>query len=153
MAENLNYSANFSPSDDPPCYNSNTNNCDTYGRLYGPTAKTACPTGWHLPTKAEWQTLVDFVGSNAGQKLKATSGWSSGNGTDEYGFAALPGGSLNGSTGEFQNNIGTNGYWWSSDEEDYERGYPWSIGTGNDVSQILNPQFFQRYYSIRCLKN
>jgi uncharacterized protein (TIGR02145 family) len=62
-------------------------------------AKEAVPSGWHLPSDAEWQELVNFAGGDkiAGKKLKATSGWDSfdgqsGNGTDEYGFAALPGG-------------------------------------------------------------
>jgi uncharacterized protein (TIGR02145 family) len=151
MAQNLNYSTrSVLGGGDPPCYSENTGNCDIYGRLYGPTAKTACPVGWHLPTKAEWQTLVDFIGEDAGKKLKATSGWNSGNGTDEYGFAALPGGYMK-LTG--YENIGAVGYWWSSDEDDDERGHVWEIGAGNGISQNLNPQFVQRHYSIRCLKN
>lgn len=49
-------------------------------------------TGWHLPSKTEYQTLIDFIGSStAGTKLKSTSGWyNSGNGTDDYGFNGLP---------------------------------------------------------------
>ncbi|MBR2555772.1 MAG: hypothetical protein IKE94_12995 [Aeriscardovia sp.] len=51
--------------------------------------------GWHLPTKAEWNTLANAVGgkSDAGTKLKSTYGWNKdGNGTDDYGFAAFPAG-------------------------------------------------------------
>jgi len=55
-----------------------------------------CPKGWHLPSKSEWDTLIDTVGgwyTAAGSMLKSTSGWSdNGNGTDAYGFAALPAG-------------------------------------------------------------
>jgi uncharacterized protein (TIGR02145 family) len=49
-------------------------------------------TGWHLPTKDEWITLRNYAGgeSVAGTKLKSTSGWNSGNGTDNYGFNVLP---------------------------------------------------------------
>ncbi|MCQ2336108.1 MAG: hypothetical protein MJ010_02865 [Paludibacteraceae bacterium] len=59
-----------------------------------------CPNGWHIPSRAEWQTLKDYIekaegkGSyTAGKHLKTTSGWyNNGNGTDSYGFAALPAG-------------------------------------------------------------
>src|ERR1035437_9786181 len=54
-----------------------------------------CPTGGHGPSDAEWttmQTVVDPTNTTDGTKLKSTSGWnSSGNGTDTYGFRALPG--------------------------------------------------------------
>ena len=53
--------------------------------------------GWHLPTKYEWQTLVDYVGGSsvAGTKLKSTFGWPYGGaGTDDYGFEGLPTGSV-----------------------------------------------------------
>jgi uncharacterized protein (TIGR02145 family) len=69
--------------------------------------KNACPSGWHLPTNAELQELVNFAGGNvAGKKLKSTNGWNtckgiSGNGTDNFGFSALPGGFLN-SVGTFR---------------------------------------------------
>ncbi len=56
-----------------------------------------CPNGWHVPTKAELETLFNFCGSDAGKKLKASSGWYKENGTDEYSFAALPAGSASGS--------------------------------------------------------
>jgi len=58
-----------------------------------------CPFGWHLPATAEWDALVNFVETDskcfncAGKKLKARSGWNNnGNGTDDYGFSALPDG-------------------------------------------------------------
>ncbi len=55
-----------------------------------------CPKGWHLPTKTDWNTLFDEVGgkSVAAKILKSRTGWNySGNGTDAYGFSALPAGS------------------------------------------------------------
>jgi len=95
MAENLNYVTKSSM-----CYNKNPANCDRYGRLYTwKEAKKVCPKGWHLPSDKEFEILAKFAGSEfvAGKKLKAKSGWDedweeSGNGTDEYGFTALPGG-------------------------------------------------------------
>jgi uncharacterized protein (TIGR02145 family) len=120
MGENLNYNANGSK-----CYDNKPANCDKYGRLYNwSTAKTACPKGWHLPSDAEWTTLTDFVGGSkvAGTKLKAKSGWNeyvgfskkSGNGTDEFGFSALPGGGGL-SSGDFSG-VGKLGYWQSATE-------------------------------------
>ncbi|MCL2100738.1 MAG: hypothetical protein FWH22_03365, partial [Fibromonadales bacterium] len=89
MAENLNYNANGSL-----CYNNQVSNCATYGRLYNwDMARTACPSGWHLPSNAEWSILKDLVGSPTDTKLKATNGWpSSYSGTADYRFSALPGG-------------------------------------------------------------
>jgi uncharacterized protein (TIGR02145 family)/uncharacterized repeat protein (TIGR02543 family) len=125
MAENLNYDASGSV-----CYDNDPANCTKYGRLYNwATALTACPSGYHLPSDAEWTTLTDFVGgsSTAGTALKSTSGWNSYvNGTDEYGFSALPGG------GNFWVDDGFRsfefadrmGFWWSATE--YDARYDWS---------------------------
>jgi uncharacterized protein (TIGR02145 family) len=111
------------------CYGDVPANCDKYGRLYDwYTARTICPVGWHLPSDAEWTTLENQVGgqATAGKKLKSKSGWEtwwdsngnevSGNGTDEYGFAALPGG-YGSSDGNFDA-AGYDGYWWSSSDND-----------------------------------
>ena len=113
MAENLNYEAEGSK-----CYNDNPSNCATYGRLYDwETAMTVCPSGWHLPIQAEWNTLSSYVQSYSncsncdGIKLKATSGWINYNSTDEYGFSALPGG-FSPSDGSFYN-VGY-GFWWTA---------------------------------------
>ena len=57
MAENLNYEASGSK-----CYDNKPANCSKYGRLYNwNTAKTACPSGWHLPPDDEWDTLLRYV--------------------------------------------------------------------------------------------
>jgi uncharacterized protein (TIGR02145 family) len=73
---------------------------------------TLLPEGWHVPSQSEWDALISTVGSNPGTRLKAlnnsvTSNWPSGwNGTDDYGFNALPGGATGGvdfgSTANFQ---------------------------------------------------
>ena len=113
MAENLDYRT----IDSSWYYNNDSATYHIYGRLYTwNRAMSAAPPGWHLPSEAEWQTLIDSVGVRAGGKLKEadTLHWSSPNtgATNESGFTALPGG-YRGGTGEF-NLLGEIGYWWST---------------------------------------
>jgi uncharacterized protein (TIGR02145 family) len=93
-------------------------NCAKYGRLYDwETALKACPAGFHLPTADEWTALENAVGgqSTAGTKLKSAAGWNeNGNGTNDFGWSALPGG-YGDSNGSF-NYAGSIGYWWSATE-------------------------------------
>jgi uncharacterized protein (TIGR02145 family) len=132
MAENLNYETPKSK-----CYDNAPSNCAKYGRLYtwdeamngaagsntDPSGvQGACPAGWHLPSSAEWITLIKYVdvGSNAnrseiaGTKLKSEKYWSTyknvPKGTDDFGFSALPGGF--GHTGFLM--AGIAGQWWSA---------------------------------------
>jgi len=117
MKQNLNYQAGNSW-----CYGGDNSKCAEYGRLYDwNTAKTVCPAGWHLPSREEWGALAKFAGGTgeygdggkAGTKLKSTSGWSSnGNGTDDFGFSALPGG-FRDADGSFVY-AGSYGYWWTA---------------------------------------
>jgi uncharacterized protein (TIGR02145 family) len=113
MAENLNYETGNSW-----CYGDATEDfiCRTWGRLYDwETARTACPAGWHLPTREDWNTLEETVG-NDGTKLKKTSGWTNdGNGTDDYGFSALPSGYRSAKEGYVL--IGKGGAWWSDSKD------------------------------------
>ena len=90
-----------------------------YGQLYNWFAvddtRGLCPSGWHVPTDAEWTVLTDHLGGTAvaGDKMKTTYGWTNGgNGTNSSGFSGLPGGARN-SQGLFTN-AGNRGYWWSS---------------------------------------
>jgi uncharacterized protein (TIGR02145 family) len=149
MAENLNYQTGNSK-----CYGNNASNCAKYGRLYNwADANKACPAGFHLPTDGEWTALENAVGgrSIAGKKLKSTSGWTNnGNGTDEYGWSALPGG-YGSSDGNFDI-AGNNGYWWSATED--AASYAWSrnmdyndenVGRSNNVKTGL--------YSVRCAQD
>jgi len=89
MAENLNYYVPLKSL----CYNDNQENCKKYGRLYNlAAAQKICPNGWHLPSEADWEKLVEFAGGTvAGCKLKEKNNWDK-NSTDEYGFSAIPGG-------------------------------------------------------------
>jgi uncharacterized protein (TIGR02145 family) len=89
-------------------------NLSTYGRLYNGYAVTAtaglCPTGWHVPTDAEWTALETAVLSDA-DPLKAVSpAW---DGTNTFGFTGLPGGSRYYVSGNFFDRLGL-GFWWTS---------------------------------------
>jgi uncharacterized protein (TIGR02145 family) len=132
-------------------YDNSSSNVETYGYLYDwQTAKNVCPTGWHLPSEAEWAQLTNFVGSNPGTKLKAISGWSSGNGTDDFGFSALPVGAryYDGNFGL----IGYFGYWWSSTEYDTNRA--WHRAMSRYDSNVLMDYYGKSWgFSVRCLRD
>ena len=102
MAENLNYDYD-SWQHHSYCYRNDEEYCNKYGRLYQALAAiAACPNGWHLPDSLEFVALIEAVGGEdvAREKLKSTSDWPDGeNGTDEFGFAALPTGYRDGPMG------------------------------------------------------
>jgi uncharacterized protein (TIGR02145 family)/uncharacterized repeat protein (TIGR02543 family) len=150
MAQNLNYNVPDVTTD--VCYGDNSSNCAEYGRLYNwSTAMTACPVGWHLPSDAEWTMLINYVGGEdiAGGKLKSTSGWSSGhNGTDDYGFSALPGGfrilSFLGA--------GLYGRWWSATENGTSLAWDRSVAVVSDIV-IGTTREKQNLLSVRCVQD
>ncbi|GBU21673.1 hypothetical protein R80B4_01573 [Fibrobacteres bacterium R8-0-B4] len=112
--------------------------------------KGVCPTGWHLPSNKEWDGLVGAAGgSTAGKKLKSKKGWNdyygqSGNGTDDYGFSALPGGYRN-SDGSF-NGAGFNGYWWTATELFRSMNYYY-----DDVDEYHDVK--SDGFSVRCVQD
>ncbi|MDF1699153.1 MAG: fibrobacter succinogenes major paralogous domain-containing protein, partial [Saprospiraceae bacterium] len=134
VTNNTDWSTASNNGDDAYCwYDNDASNLITYGALYNWYAidtlsngnKNVCPVGWHLPTDVEWDILRDYLdpgasGNNniAGGKMKEAglAHWNSPNtgGTNESGFAALPGGTRD-KNGTF-NNIGNNSNWWSSAE-------------------------------------
>jgi uncharacterized protein (TIGR02145 family) len=147
MAENLNYQT-----DDSWCYEDKAANCAQYGRLYKITsALGACPSGWHLSKSAEWSALEKAAGEKrtAGTKLKSTTGWDdNGNGTDDFGFSALPGGLRNGANA-FQW-LGFAGQWWTSSQWG-ETSYSQIYILGSEVqSKITSDGYYG--YSVRCVK-
>ena len=156
MAQNLNFQTGNSW-----CYNNNTSNCNTYGRLYvWQTALGACPSGWHLPSDAEWTILATFLGGDgiAGGKMKepGTTHWTSPNvgATNSSGFTGLPGGyRLDYGTYATFYSIGDNGYFQSSTE--YTSTLLWSrILTFQDSE--LHKYYFDKLLmgiSVRCLRD
>jgi uncharacterized protein (TIGR02145 family) len=141
-------------------YKGDESNVATYGRLYTWYAVTdsrnVCPTGWHVPTDAEWTTLTTYLGgeSIAPSKLKETdtTHWQNSNyqmlATNESGFTALPGG-YRVNTWPFDG-MGSQGIWWSSTE--YNNYFGWSRNMDFDNSGIYsygNPKEYG--FSVRCL--
>lgn len=149
MAENL-----YFPVLGFACYEEKSVNCETYGDLYTwSNAKKACPSGWHLPTKAEFSTLINSVGgeSVAGKKLKSLNGWDNdGNGTDDYGFSALPGGSL-GEDG-FEGIFKHASFWTATTTASNQYHVSLSFGAGTEKSSFYNDLWTQ-LNSVRCIQN
>jgi uncharacterized protein (TIGR02145 family) len=153
MAENLNYHEEWvGPTRGNRCYNNIDANCDKYGRLYEwDDAIRVCPDGWHLPTKPEWDLLINFVGSNPGKKLKsASSDWRDSVGTDEYGFGGLPGGILR---SDFER-LNVNGYWWTATEDRTDWAYSKDMSSGNGVGLGYNGDNTTKtnHISVRCVE-
>jgi uncharacterized protein (TIGR02145 family) len=176
MAENLNYDAGSGSY----CSSLKVSNCDIYGRLYDWNTAMAgasssetvpsgvqgvCPSGWHLPSDAEWDTLASFVANETGLtgktdddwteigvKLKAKTNWySSGNGSDDYGFTALPGGYRRGDNGQYQH-LGFHGFWWSATQVDASVARRWYLEYNNEILHRENgTKTFG--YSVRCIKD
>jgi len=149
MAENLNYYTSESK-----CYYNNFDNCAKYGRLYNwYEALNACPSNWHLPNQEEWEVMIAYIGgeSTGGGKLKAKSGWgSNGNGTDEYGFSALPGG--NGYSDDSFGSVGNSGNWWTASENDIY--FAWYRTMNYDNEGVETNGYLKRggLRSVRCLQ-
>jgi uncharacterized protein (TIGR02145 family) len=148
MAENLNYKVDNSWS-----YDNDESKCGKYGRLYTwEAAMTACPSGWRLPSRDEWNKLVITIGDSSvvGKKLKTTTGWgNNGNGTDNYGFSALPGG-YRVAGGKF-GGIGDYGNWWTASWYDDDNAYIRSIQYKSDK---MGESLFKMDcgFSIRCIQ-
>lgn len=116
-----------------------------------------CPAGSHLPSYDEMQTMLALVGggnataegsATAGTALKAKSGWNSGNGTDTYGFSALPAGRWeNGYGGSFENAGEMTGFW-STNFDNYD-GHVLHVTSGAKTEYWEAPK--QLGYSVRCI--
>ncbi len=141
MAENLNVNVPGSM-----CYENKPENCEEYGRLYTwDVSMKACPSGWHLPSKEEFETLLENVGENSGDRDEKRLALT----TDPYGFSALYAGYYLSDLKEFKYS-GSNAVFWSS-SQDYS----------NDAYRLII-NFFRvevgisdRNYglSVRCLRD
>ncbi|MCD4665240.1 MAG: hypothetical protein K8R68_08205, partial [Bacteroidales bacterium] len=158
------------------CYDNQESNCDTYGGLYQwdelmqyittSGAQGICPGEWHIPTDNEWKILegtvdsqfgvgdpvwniLGYRGFDAGLNLKSISGWSSGNGTDLYGFTALPCGFRN-TDGSFYN-LTNYTHFWSSDESGSNA---WKRILDNGSMQVSRNYSDKGFgFSVRCIKD
>lgn len=136
-------------------YNNDINYKNTYGALYNwytINTGTLCPLGWHVPTIAEWATLINYLGGFevAGGKLKETgfTHWNDPNtgATNETGFTALPGNNRS-YTGNFSPNQGVVGQWWSSTSNEAEAMYNY-----NSRALVITGEN-RAGSSVRCVKD
>jgi len=141
-------------------YNNDANNVVTYGRLYNWFAVTdsrnIAPTGWHMPTEAEWQTLVDYLGGDAvaGGKMKETGTihWLAPNtgATNESGFSGLAGG-YRFNSGTFYY-MGNHAVFWSFTE--YNNSDAWVLDLDGLYSEVGHYYYSKLYgFSVRCVKD
>ena len=163
------------------CYDNDPANCAKYGRLYtwaaamdslgkwskngkkcgyiascSPTypVRGICPKGWHLPSKQEFGTLITAVGDSStnGTVLKSTDGWSNhGNGTDAFGFSALPAGAR--SDGHYVRR-GSYAYFWSSNDTKgiSHDAYRMYLYCGEDIAGLIYDNK-NHGASVRCVKD
>ncbi|MDR2732262.1 MAG: hypothetical protein LBB36_03490 [Fibromonadaceae bacterium] len=167
MAENLNYQTSDG---------SNCNSCSEFGRFYRfSAAQSACPDGWSLPSDFAWTRLTEYIGANAGKKLKSNYVW---DGWDTYGFSALPAGSgsheCSVSAGytiyycEINNlwrysffRVGDAGEWWTSTMASGSHAYTRRVSSENDdviretenINLVESNGYRFYYHSVRCIKN
>jgi len=180
MAENLNYNVNGSSCYDNSEANCTTYgrlynwatamalpsscNSSSCSSQISTKHRGICPSGWHIPSTTDQNVLGKFVNpscsdfsgcKNAGTKLKATNGWNSYSeipfGTDDYGFAALPGG-IGYSNGSFDA-VGNSSAWWQSEQKDANNAHSWVIY--HRYESTIRGSYDKSYYlfSVRCLQN
>ena len=161
------------------CYNNELDSCAKYGRLYlwsaamdsatvfseagkdcgygktcastgaSTSVRGVCPRGWHLPSEAEFEALVDIGGGYkvAGGLLKSVVGWK--NGSDFFGFSALPGGEYG--NGEFFS-AGDNATFWSASEDSDNSSCYMRLYHDSEYGSLFNN--FKYYgFSVRCVKD
>lgn len=150
-------------------YDGNSTAESIYGKLYNWKAvsdpRNICPVGWHIPSQYEWQTLLNYLGENAGDKLReyGAKHWfpPNANATDEFGFAALPGGWRN-DNGVFENVRQEAHFWTSSNYILSNPNYPeaWSFKMLHDLDPDLGESnaFLEHVgtlngCAIRCIKD
>ena len=147
MAENAKHSVSSGNTGYP---NNNASNVDDYGLLYDwDAAQEVCPSGWHLPSETEWQTLVANTSSSENASvLRQTEYWESGSHSDNFGFHArgagtfFPGGSPTGFKEATQFGTSACSMWWST------------IGIDLDIyvqCPLTSPP--ANMISIRCIKD
>ena len=173
MAENLNFDHKGSTSTNDSasyCYNNVPDNCQKYGRLYKWFfAMSACPEGWHLPDNSEFKSLIasadgrDLASGDdnmAGKALKSKSGWrnmnngNDGNGTDSWGFSALPAGYK--TVSSFFNMKLSAKFWSSTGQkgDDYYLNITYSSDEGSLWVSIFSAQDnLSDSYSVRCVRD
>lgn len=140
-------------------YNNDVGYKSLYGALYNwyavHTDKLA-PAGWHVPTDAEWQILIDYLGgqSVAGGKMKATTLWSGANSgaTNSSGFSGLPAGGRYYADFTFIY-LGAFGNFWSSTQSSLAGYALYRVLDTNSASVTIGNYIQTQGWSVRCVKD
>ncbi|MCF8389796.1 MAG: hypothetical protein K9H12_03825 [Bacteroidales bacterium] len=129
-----------------------------YGVLYNwKAANISCPSGWHLPSKDEWELLINYLGGTkvAGEKMKGSEigsvRWRKG-ATNESGFNAKPGGY------SYQDGsarvIGWYANFWSSTPASKKEKEAWRCYLDHKKKKAyINEWNKTEGYSVRCIKD
>ena len=141
-------------------YDNDVTNIPIYGRLYtyqvAADGRNVCPAGWHVPTKADYMTLSDYLGgstkSGGPLKLIGNGLWTGSNAgaTNTSGMTMLPGGFRN-PNGAFDD-ITEVGSFWTTTSDNANDAIRFAVTTFSDDG-IINPNNKKTGYSIRCLKD
>ncbi len=164
------------------CYDNDPTNCTKYGRLYTWSAamdsvgtwsangkgcgygvqctptypvRGICPEGWHLPNDTEWNTLFVAVGGSevAGNVLRSQTGWdNNGNGTDAFGFSALPAGYRYHYEGQFLY-AGSEVHFWTSLERHNEFVREMKLDVKKCVNWCRDDEYKSSAISVRCVRD
>jgi uncharacterized protein (TIGR02145 family) len=148
------------------CYHDIEDSCTKYGGLYqwneamqyvtGEKSKGICPTGWHIPTHAEFVTLSTAVGGD-GNSLKAigqgsTNQGHSGVGSDTSSFSALLAGAYDKSKGGFLR-LEMDAYFWSSTDTNSTSVYLMYMYCYDSIITFYVGKFKEDGFSVRCIKD
>ncbi len=158
MAENL----NIKTSSGSYCYNDSGRYCAEFGRLYiWDAAMRACPNGWHLPSREDWQTLVDYalnynlVNSASNYSVGAMLKSKKSGGEDIFGFSALPGGWRDpyGYQGLGRDGRFGDGDWWTATTDDYvsDNAYRMNMSWIHDGVNENAENKSAAGFSVRCI--
>lgn len=172
MDQNTNMSMNGQW--DKYCYDDLESNCDKYGALYQwdeimgytttPGIKGICPTGWHIPTDAEWKYAEGIIdtqyptgdpvwdgtgarGTDVGLRMKSASDWYNNNGNNASGFRALPGGKTYAGS---SSSVHYSAYFWTSDQNG-SAAWMRAFFSGNQSTRDSYSKL--NGYSLRCIRD
>jgi len=136
------------------CYKFNFEKCAKDGEHYDwENAMKVCPSGWHLPSKKEFETLIATVGGSsvAANKLKSKYGWKDRNGVDVYGFSAIAAGYRNDATWMEKDNLGVGAHFWSSSKSGEGMYSLYLSNFSDNVKFNVNRKWTG--FSVRCVKD
>ncbi len=131
--------------------NADSNTVATYGLLYDyPTACSLCPSGWRLPTNADWEALLAEEGGPLAHPFKDSLYWQGEQNSNQAGFSLRPAGY--GNNGEFDNFFAQKTYLWSITKDNEHDVWAYIAEQGKDSIRSA-PQHPTYAFAVRCVKD